>query len=219
MLNESVVLVGGRKIRIAVLDDHPVVVMGVGALLRARMDFDVRFNGTEVEPFLQCLSKEGCVVAVVDFYLPTQSAEGVALLKKLRARYPKLVIVVYSAGGPVDLEYSVYRAGASAFLSKGEHMSMLPEVILSSCQQPKAFFTVRNSVPTVTDPLRVEDSLTAGEIEVLRHIALGLSVQQISTKLLRSKKTVSTHKRRAMVKLSLADDLALALYLKEKFQL
>jgi DNA-binding NarL/FixJ family response regulator len=34
---------------------------------------------------------------------------------------------------------------------------------------------------------------------------------------MRSKKTVSTHKRRAMRKLQLADDLSLALYLREKF--
>lgn len=40
---------------------------------------------------------------------------------------------------------------------------------------------------------------------------------QIAVRLMRSKKTVSTHKRRAMRKLQLADDLSLALYLREKF--
>ncbi|WZB72200.1 LuxR C-terminal-related transcriptional regulator [Achromobacter xylosoxidans] len=40
---------------------------------------------------------------------------------------------------------------------------------------------------------------------------------QIAARLMRSKKTISTHKRRAMRKLELSDDLSLALYLREKF--
>ncbi|MGN6457028.1 MAG: LuxR C-terminal-related transcriptional regulator [Achromobacter mucicolens] len=40
---------------------------------------------------------------------------------------------------------------------------------------------------------------------------------QIAERLVRSKKTVSTHKRRAMRKLGLSDDLSLALYLRDKF--
>jgi DNA-binding NarL/FixJ family response regulator len=59
--------------------------------------------------------------------------------------------------------------------------------------------------------------LTTSEVEILRHISLGLSVTQISARLMRSKKTISTHKRRAMRKLQLSDDLSLALYLREKF--
>ncbi|MGE8636189.1 MAG: response regulator transcription factor, partial [Achromobacter piechaudii] len=59
--------------------------------------------------------------------------------------------------------------------------------------------------------------LTTSEVEILRHISQGLSVTQIAERLSRSKKTVSTHKRRAMCKLQLADDLSLALYLREKF--
>ena len=59
--------------------------------------------------------------------------------------------------------------------------------------------------------------LTTSEVEVLRHISQGMSVTQIAMRLKRSKKTVSTHKRRAMRKLQLSDDLALALYLREKF--
>ena len=43
------------------------------------------------------------------------------------------------------------------------------------------------------------------------------TVTQIAERLVRSKKTVSTHKRRAMRKLQLSDDLSLALYLRDKF--
>jgi DNA-binding NarL/FixJ family response regulator len=55
-------------------------------------------------------------------------------------------------------------------------------------------------------------------MEILRHIAEGFSVSQTADRLRRSKKTISTHKRSAMRKLQVADDLALALFLKEKFR-
>jgi DNA-binding NarL/FixJ family response regulator len=67
-------------------------------------------------------------------------------------------------------------------------------------------------------PSAREDMLSAAEIEILRHIADGFSVTQTAARLRRSKKTVSTHKRSAMRKLRVSDDLGLALFLKEKFR-
>ncbi|WZB64379.1 LuxR C-terminal-related transcriptional regulator [Achromobacter xylosoxidans] len=69
--------------------------------------------------------------------------------------------------------------------------------------------------PSVPTPPHAQ--LTTSEVEILRHISQGLSVTQIAARLMRSKKTISTHKRRAMRKLELSDDLSLALYLREKF--
>src|SRR5690606_3627948 len=95
---------------------------------------------------------------------------------------------------------------------------VLTDVMRAACNQPgQGFISYRNGELLTTAPAHPDTRLTAAEIEVLRQIAQGLSVTQIAARLLRSKKTISTHKRRSMKKLGLADDLALALYLKEKF--
>jgi len=53
--------------------------------------------------------------------------------------------------------------------------------------------------------------------EVLRQLACGHTVAQVARLVHRSKQTISSHKRSAMAKLHLNDDLALALYLREKY--
>ena len=114
-------------------------------------------------------------------------------------------------------EYAAYKAGANAYLPKQERLPILPGLIRMAMETPRSFFTCRDGKVLNTRPMRPDERLTTAEVEILRHIVLGMSVTQIARKLLRSKKTVSTHKRRAMGKLGLSDDLSLALYLRDKF--
>src|SRR3546814_16868996 len=97
-------------------------------------------------------------------------------------------------------------------------MPTLVEVIRAAHNRgsPGAFITYQNGALRMTPPSHPDTRLTAAEIEVLRQIAQGLSVTQIAARLLRSKKTISTHNRRSQKKLGLSNDLALALYLNEK---
>jgi len=206
------------RVRIAILDDHPVITLGVAAYLRSQPDFDIVHTETTSEALLHKLASQPCDVAVVDFYLPRQAWDGVDFIRRLRRRHPKLIIITFSAGAPAETEYAAFRAGANGYLPKSASMPMLVEIIRAACgQYLDKFITYKNGALRTTPPAHPDTRLTAAEIEVLRQIAQGLSVTQIAARLLRSKKTISTHKRRAMKKLNLSDDLALALYLNEKF--
>ncbi|WP_268602560.1 response regulator transcription factor, partial [Escherichia coli] len=57
--------------------------------------------------------------------------------------------------------------------------------------------------------------LTTSEVEVLRHISQGMSVTQIATRLKRSKKTVSTHKKNIQRKTGAGNLLELVAVFKE----
>jgi len=207
-----------HRVRIAILDDHPVITLGVAAYLRAQPDFDIIHTDTTSETLLQHLDEHPCNVALVDFYLPKQALDGVDFIRRLRRRQPDMAIITFSAGVTAETEFAAYRAGATGYLAKSAPLPTLVEVIRAACcSNIDGFITHRNGTLVMTPPKHPDSQLTLSEIETLRLIAQGLSVTQISSRLLRSKKTVSTHKRRAMRKLGLADDLALALYLKEKF--
>jgi DNA-binding NarL/FixJ family response regulator len=95
---------------------------------------------------------------------------------------------------------------------------MIAETIRRVIAAPRKFHVVRDGKVQPYVPHPREDSLSAAEIEILRHISDGFSVTQTAALLGRSKKTVSTHKRSAMRKLRVSDDLGLALFLKEKFR-
>jgi two-component system, NarL family, captular synthesis response regulator RcsB len=118
----------------------------------------------------------------------------------------------------VDAECVCHRAGANAFLEKGTPLPLIIEAVRNTVASPRKFFAVRDGNVEALVPIPREDALSSAETEILRYIAEGFSVSQTAERLRRSKKTVSTHKRSAMRKLQVADDLGLALFLKEKFR-
>jgi two-component system, NarL family, captular synthesis response regulator RcsB len=207
-----------HSIRIAVLDDHPIINLGTAAYLRGHSDFDVVLETTASDQFFATLEKQPCDVVVVDFYMPLDQLDGTHLIKRLRTKFPKLSIITFSAGKALETEYAAYRAGANAFMQKSSSLPLLADAIRMVTSQPKSFFSVRNEKLLSVVPTDANDTLSNAETEVLRLISEGYSVTQIAQKMCRSKKTISTHKRRSMTKLSLADDLSLALFLKEKFR-
>ena len=202
----------------AILDDHPVIGLGLEAHLRNELDIKVVHIETNFKELLEKLAQEPCDVALVDFYLPLQAMDGVGFIRRLRRHHPDMSIITFSAGKALETEYAAFRAGANGYASKQTQMATIVEMLRQVCVNPCAFLSVKNNVLHYTTPKHPDDCLTCAELEVFRNIYQGLSVTQVAAKLLRSKKTISTHKRRAMRKLGLADDLALALYLHEKFR-
>lgn len=206
-----------HRIRIAVLDDHPLVALGVATYLRDHADFELVANVTAIDDLFAVLERGECDVALVDFYLPGDHADGGSFVKRLRTEAPPLAIVVLSAARASDAECVCHRSGANAFLGKATPLPLIAEAIRTVVASPRKFFVVRDGKVQPFVPHAREDNLSAAEIEILRHIAEGHSVTQTAALLMRSKKTVSTHKRSAMRKLRVSDDLGLALFLKEKF--
>lgn len=204
-------------IRVAILDDHPVVSLGVGAFLDSRPGFRVLHRETSARGLLEKLAAAPCDAALIDFYLPQEPWDGVNYLRRLRRYHPNMAIITFSAGNRLETQYAAFRAGANGYLAKQWGMILLPEMIHGVLSGRDPFLSVQDGKIRAISPTHPHALLTTSEVEILRHISQGLSVTQISARLMRSKKTISTHKRRAMRKLQLSDDLALALYLREKF--
>ena len=85
-------------IRVAILDDHPVVALGLGAYLDARPGFRVIHQETSARRLLDKLAITPCDIALVDFYLPQEPWDGVNYLRRLRRYHPNLAIITFSAG-------------------------------------------------------------------------------------------------------------------------
>lgn len=204
-------------VNVAILDDHPVIAVGVGAYLESRPGFRVLHQETSSRGLLEKLSHSPCDVALVDFYLPLEPWDGVSYLRRLRRYHPNMAIITFSAGNRQETQYAAFRAGANGYLAKQWGMGLLPEMIRGVLGGKHKFLSVHDGRIQAREPTAPHETLTASEVEILRHISQGLSVTQIAARLVRSKKTISTHKRCAMRKLQLSDDLSLALYLREKF--
>jgi len=206
-----------HRLRVAILDDHPVTTMGMASYLRGNADIHVVHAETSAERLVAQLRQAPCDAAIIDFYLPDDPWDGMDFIRRLRRQHPAMAIITFSAGRPQETLYAAFRAGANGYLSKTDPVDTIPDMIRATVADPRNFYISTYGRVHRTEPQHPDALLTAAETEILRHISQGFSVTQVATRLLRSKKTVSTHKRRAMRKLGLADDLALALYLKEKF--
>lgn len=102
----------------AILDDHPVVALGLGAYLDARPGFRVIHQETSASRLLDKLASMPCDVALIDFYLPQEPWDGVNYLRRLRRYHPNLAIITFSAGNRQETQYAAYRAGANGYLAK-----------------------------------------------------------------------------------------------------
>jgi two-component system capsular synthesis response regulator RcsB len=207
----------GKKTTLMLLDDHPVVSMGTSALLSAQQDMQVEGAFGQVDALLQALARQQCDVVLLDFHLGSDQIDGETLVRRLRNQYPELIILVYTSDVAPQTEYAVWRAGANGLLCKRTDSSWLAEMVRAARGRPLCFHGLRDATIATYVPRLEHAQLSISEIEVLRQLAQGLTVGQVAQRLHRSKQTVSSHKRSAMHKLQLADDLSLALYLERRF--
>jgi two-component system, NarL family, captular synthesis response regulator RcsB len=207
-----------HRIRVALLDDHPVVALGIATFLRGHADFEVNATVTAGEELLSELERSHYDVAIVDYYLPAEHLDGAAFVRRVRMCAPSVSIVVLSAARAADAECVCHRAGANAFLEKGTPLPLIIEAVRNTVGSPRKFFVVRDGSVEALVPIPREETLSLAETEILRYIADGFSVAETAERLRRSTKTVSSHKRSAMRKLQVADGLGLAVFLKDKFR-
>jgi DNA-binding NarL/FixJ family response regulator len=109
---------GARKNRIAVVDDHPVVLEGLEQLINREDDLVVCATAGNAENALEAIRRQLVDLVIVDMLL--KNTTGVQVAKKLRSQYPSLHILILSMS---DDPYHVKRAfqvGARGYITKDE---------------------------------------------------------------------------------------------------
>ena len=109
------------KRRIFIVDDHPIFRLGLSKLIGMEHDMEVCGEADNTVQALDALRRIKADVVVVDISLP--GANGMELVKSLRAEHPKLPILVLSAHDEKLYALRALRAGASGFLMKRESES------------------------------------------------------------------------------------------------
>ena len=201
---------------LVVLSDHPMIAAGCQSLLSAYPDIRISGVVDSIQALLDHLRQHDCHVLLTEYYLPKEAIDGSALIRYLHCHHPDLAIVVYTAGKAQDIAHFCRQAGANGFLEKDAPVALIHQTMHQCIHHPGAFFMRKGNAIQPTEPAGPSSLLTFAEQEVLRLIAYGMSISQIAERVHRSRKTISSHKRRAMKKLRVNDDLGLALLLKDR---
>lgn len=172
-------------IRVALVDDHPVVLGGLEAALGSIDDLVVVAQAQSVAGSRAILARDDIDVALLDIRLP--DGNGLQLLSEIGPEDRPAVIILSSF---LTTQYvaAAVRFGAQGFVLKTAPLPELIEAIRRVASGGSAF---------TADQLREGNtgyiSLTTREREVLRLVIRGRSNEEIGAEIKASRKTVEAH--------------------------
>ena len=201
-------------IRIAIADDHAIVREGLKRIVSSCEGMQVvgeAADGIEVMQRVRALDID---LLMLDLSMPGRS--GMELIKLVRAEKPRLRILVLSMHQEMQYAVRAIKSGASGYLTKESAPAQLEQAI-RKIAAGGAFISAEVAQQLALGAMPgsaavPHESLSNREFEVLRLLAVGISVTEIAGQLNLSVKTVSTHKANLMQKMSLANSSELVRY-------
>ncbi|WP_105102063.1 response regulator transcription factor [Microbulbifer pacificus] len=205
-----------KKLRVAVLDDHPLMCQAISARLDREVDFDVCGVFDSSKELFSSISENCPDLLILDYMLSKDELDGLALIKRLHIRFPLMKLLISSSAEDSVTVRLAIKAGASGFVGK----SQSPDELVAAVRKLwkgnvyiPPWAVDANSQSSLAgnegeNLLRLND-LSPRELEVLRCYVSGMTVTEIAKKYSRSCKTISTQKQSALNKLGIRSEAEL----------
>ena len=201
--------------RILIVDDHPLFRKGLEELIQSDDSFAVCGQAGNAPEAMDVIRKLNPELAIVDLSLP--GANGIELIKNIRAEFPKLPILVLSMHDESLYAVRALRAGADGYVMKHEAMANVIEAMREVFNgRPYLSPAMAAQVITKFAHRQAEgetdavERLSDRELEILELIGKGHEVRQIAKLLHLSPKTVETHRAHIKDKLDLKNSREVA---------
>lgn len=198
------------EIRVALADDHPVVLAGVRALLQEAPEITLVGEAVTGSAALQMICECQPDVAVIDISMP--DLNGIDLALQLAKSCPQVKLLALTVHEDRAYVQPLLKAGARGYLLKRSAAEDLVRAIraiasggiyLDPAIADRALSDAARGGKSSNDHPGDDESLSQREGEVLRLTAQGHSNKEIAARLDVSIKTVETYKTRAAEKLGL----------------
>jgi two-component system capsular synthesis response regulator RcsB len=217
-LGRGIAAPSSKRRDIIVADDHLVVILGLSKIFENQPTMHLVAAATSISELMQALDQLPCDVLVCDYAFENDSdPDGLQLIERIARLHPSVKIVLLTAHDDIVIVQQAMRLGVTGFVSKASGaFAMLPSVIETvmdgntyldpNIAQTLVEHVLKNRAPTGT---LAAVQLSARELEVMRLFADGMTVTEIAQYTKRSLKTISTQKKKAMMKLGAHNDIAL----------
>lgn len=197
-----------------IIDDHAIVRRGLISLLQEHFkDVEVGEAGDAKEG-LAAVAQEEWDLAVVDISMPGRN--GLELIQDIKREKPDLKILVISSHSERDYALRALKLGAAGYVSK----QSAADALVTAVQRVLA--GRRYISPALAEHLAgtlageaagtSHETLSNRELLVLRLIASGKTIKEISAELALSVKTVATYRSRISEKMGLSSNVELTRY-------
>jgi two-component system, NarL family, nitrate/nitrite response regulator NarL len=195
------------KIKVLVVDDHPMVLEGMRSML-VQIDF-VMVSGTVSNAYaaMEHIKLTPPDIVITDINMPEIS--GIELTLKIKKEFPLVKIIAMSTFKERSYISQMIQNGASGYLVKSASKEEIEEAILS-VYEGKLYMSLDINL-SVAEKQEINNVpvLSSREKEVLQLIADGMTNPQIATKLFISLHTVDSHRKNLLTKFAVNNTASL----------
>lgn len=184
-------------IKLAIVDDHQIVIDGIKSLLKGTQEFEVVVEDTRPEKMLETLCQVPVDILLTDVMMPGMNGDEFA--KEVKIKFPQIKILALSMNGQGNLVNQMIRdANISGYVLKNIGQQELI-IALKKIAAGGIYFSeevlaeLNKNDELVKENERVH--LTQREIEIIQLIEKEMSNKQIAAHLFLSEKTVETHRK------------------------
>jgi DNA-binding NarL/FixJ family response regulator len=199
-----------QKIKILLVDDHPLVREGLANLINQQPDFEICGEASNEPQALELVRTVQPSVAIVDITL--ENGSGIELIKSIKALHPAVTTLVLSMHDESLYAERALHAGARGYIMKREAAK---KIVLGIRSVLAGQLFVSDKVAAVMNEKFVEgrtaasnspiEQLSNRELEVFQLLGLGHNTRQISEHLHIGFKTVQAYCARIKEKLQIAN--------------
>lgn len=189
-----------KTIRVLIVDDHPIMRVGIAAIINAQPDMEVIGQAGTAAEAIRIFSEAQPDLTLMDLRLPDRN--GVEAIRSIRASSPKARIVVLTTyEGDEDIHQAL-QAGAQGYLIKG----MPHDALIKALYRVHAGHRFLPQLVTEALSARMPGSnLSQRELEVLQLLFAGKSNREIAELLDIKEATVKSHVSVILMRLNVTD--------------
>ena len=192
-----------EPVRVAIVDDHPVVREAFGNLFDLVEGLKVVFAAGDAEEALANLATTPVDVAIVDFALP--DIDGSVLTGRIKERHPDTRVLIFTASlDPFQVRRAA-RSDADGILLKSTPIDYLVAAIRAVARGQRVVAKDLAGVLEAAEEETLPAELSERELEVLARMAKGMTNKDIARDLFISQATVKSHVENILRKLAAAD--------------
>lgn len=201
----------GRPCRIVIVDDHPVVRLGLTQMLADQQEFEICGEAEGAAEALSVIEQACPDLVIVDISL--KNGSGLSLVKQLAAKDRSIKVLVSSMHDETLYAERALRAGALGYIAKEEAIDSMVDALrkvrsgaiyLSPAMTDRVLQSIAwGELENGRAPL---EQLSDRELEVFELIGQGLTTRSTADHLGLSVKTVETYRENIKTKLNLENN-------------
>ena len=200
----------GKKIRVLVADDHPIVRDGLRGLVNGQADMAIVGEAADAQETLALAVRLRPEIVLLDLSMP--GGGGLPLIRVLKEKVPGVRVLVLTMQEDLAVVREVLHAGGAGYLVK---KAVDSELLLALRAVERGEIYVHSSLTQAvweeagpgsrSDAPAADrfDLLSKREKEIFQWLVRGYSNQEVADKLGVSVKTVESHRAHVLEKLSL----------------